>query len=78
MIWYQTVYPYVLVLGRVLSLAHINDVDRTLPDVHINMYVDDCVLYTTANNWNHVYASLQLSLGNFDAWCKQYYGPKCV
>ena len=28
-------------------------------------------IYTTANNWNHVYARLQESLSNFDGWCMQ-------
>ena len=49
----------------------INDVVKNLPDVHINMYADDCMLYTTANNWNHVYARLQESLSHFDGWCMQ-------
>ena len=43
---------------------------RFLPDVRINMYADDCILYTVGNNWNQVRACLQVGLIGFDDWCR--------
>ena len=34
------------------------------------MYADDCILYTTGNNWSQVHAKLQLGLHGFDTWCR--------
>ena len=59
------------IVGPIIFLLYINDVIRTVPDVHINMYADDCMLYTTGNNWNQVYDRLNVSLLSFDAWCLQ-------
>ena len=57
------------IVGSIIFLLYINDVVRMLPNVHINMYADDCMLYTTGNNWNRVFACLQDSLTSFDSWC---------
>ena len=46
-----------------------HDVVRMLPNVHINMYADDCILHCTGNNWPQVFNWLQQGLTNFDAWC---------
>ena len=39
-------------------------------DVNINMYVDDCILYCTGNNWERVRTTLQRSLTNITEWFK--------
>ena len=56
--------------GTIVSpLIYINDVVRMMPNVHINMYTDDCILYCSGNNWPNVFNKLQLGLNNFDTWC---------
>ena len=35
------------IVGPLIFLLYINDLVRSLPDVHVNMYADDCILYTT-------------------------------
>ena len=59
------------IVGPIIFLLYINDIVQMLPNVHINMYADDCMLYTSGNNWNNVYDCLQQSLSNFDMWCMQ-------
>ena len=58
------------IVGPIIFLLYMNDITAVLPDVHINMYADDCVLYSSANKWTHLRTRLQSSLGNFDTWCK--------
>ena len=48
------------IVGPLIFLLYINDLVRSLPDVHVNMYADDCILYTTGNTWNQLHARLQL------------------
>ena len=57
------------IIGPMIFLLYINDVVTMLPNVHINMYADDCILYTTGNNWDQVHNRLQQGLLNFDSWC---------
>ena len=57
------------IVGPIIFLLYINDVARMFPDVHINMYADDCMLYICGNNWVQIYNRLQTSLVNFDSWC---------
>ena len=55
------------IVGPLIFLLYINDIVRSLPDVHI--YADDCILYATGNTWNQVHARLQRGLFGFDEWC---------
>ena len=57
------------IVGPLMFLLYINDIVRSLPDVHINMYADDCILYSTGNNWSQVHNCLQSGLRGFDEWC---------
>ena len=40
------------IVGPLIFPLYINDIVRSLLDVYINMYADDCILYVTGNNWN--------------------------
>ena len=31
------------IVGPVIFLIYVNDIVRMLPDIHINMYADDCI-----------------------------------
>ena len=57
------------IVGPIVFLIYINDVVRILPNIYINMYADDCILYYSGNNWPQVFNRLQQCLINFDEWC---------
>ena len=56
------------VLGPLLFIFYINDVVTCLNHVNISMFADDCVLYTSGNNWNIVRLKLQQALDSFVNW----------
>ena len=58
------------IVGPLIFLLYINDIVNSLPNVHINMYADDCILYSTGNTWNQVHIHLQAGLDGFDDWCR--------
>ena len=58
------------IVGPLIFLLYINDIVLSLPNVHINMYADDCILYSTGNSWDQVRARLQIGLNGFDEWCR--------
>ena len=60
------------IIGPIVFLIYINNIVNMLPNVHINMYVDDCILYCTGNNWPNVRECLQEGLIGFDTWCRTY------
>ena len=38
------------IVGPIIFLIYITDIIAALPDVRINIYADDCILYYTGNN----------------------------
>ena len=59
------------VLGPLIFIFYINDCIRILHDAHISMFADDCVLYSTGNNWNNIHSKLQADLDHFINWTKK-------
>ena len=57
------------IIETIIFLIYINDIVLTLPDVHINMYADDCILYSTGNTWDQVFNRVRVALTIFDNWC---------
>ena len=39
------------ILGPLLFIFYINDIVSVLDVLKINMYADDCILYTSGNDW---------------------------
>ena len=60
------------IIGPIVFLIYINYIVNMLPNVHINMYADDCILYCTGDNWPNVRERLQGGLIGFDTWCRTY------
>ena len=57
------------ILGPLLFLFYINDIISVLNVLKINMYADDCILYTSGNEWNRLSQKIQPELDNIYEWC---------
>ena len=57
------------ILGPLVFVFYINDVVKNIADLRINMYADDCLIYTIGNNWNTMYPNIQNGLNCFQNWC---------
>ena len=52
------------VLGPILFIFYINDVINRMKYVNITLFVDDCIIYLSGNNWESVHRKIQC---DFDA-----------
>ena len=59
------------ILGRLLFIFYINDVVTVLQNLKINMYADDCMLYTPGNDWNRMILNVQPEVDNVYRWCTE-------
>ena len=50
------------ILGPLIFVFYINDLMNNIADLRINMYADDCLIYTVGNNWNMMFPKLQQGL----------------
>ena len=57
------------ILGPLLFIFYINDMITVLNTLKVNMYADDCILYTSGNDWNRMRLRIQPELDNIYAWC---------
>ena len=42
------------VLGPLLFIFYINDIFTTIQRSSLTLFADDCVIYYSANTWNHI------------------------
>ena len=49
-------------------MSILNDIFTTIEHSRITLFADDCVLYYSANTWNHISEILQLDLNNATVW----------
>ena len=47
------------ILGPLIFIFYINDVIRNVNSRRVNIYADDCLIYTIGNNWNIMSSMLQ-------------------
>ena len=59
------------ILGPLIFVFYINDVMNNIGNLRINMYADDCLIYTIGNNWENIVPKLANGLYCFEAWCKR-------
>ena len=57
------------ILGPLIFIFYINDVISVLDVLKINMYADDCILYTSGNEWNRMRQKIQPEIDNIHRWC---------
>ena len=56
------------ILGPLIFVFYINDVIRKMTDLRVNMYADDCLIYSVGNNWSMLRPKLQQGLNDFYEW----------
>ena len=56
------------ILGPILFIFYINDLFQEIGGARINMYANDCILYSSGNSWNRVHATLQQALNSIGTW----------
>ena len=57
------------ILGPLIFVFYINDVINNIANLRINMYADDCLIYTVGNNWDLMFPKLQEGLRSCEKWC---------
>ena len=57
------------ILGPLIFVFYINDVVKNIANLRINMYADDCLIYTIGNNWENMVPKLNDGLQCFENWC---------
>ena len=57
------------ILGPLLFIFYINDMTSVIKNLKVNMYADDCVLYTSGNEWNRMTQKIQPEIDNVSRWC---------
>ena len=57
------------ILGPLLFIFYINDIISVLDVLKINMYADDCILYTSGNDWKRMCQKIQPEMDNMHSWC---------
>ena len=58
------------ILGPLIFVFYINDVMRHVGNLRVNMYADDCLIYTVGNNWENMVPYIQDGLDDFQHWCE--------
>ena len=61
--------PQGSILGPLLFLVYINDMENSLCDVKFQLYAEDTVIYCTGNDSVKVNTRLQNGVDNFTQWC---------
>ena len=59
------------ILGPLIFIIYINDVIRNVDNLRVNMYADDCLIYTIGNSWENMVPSIQEGLNSFHTWCNR-------
>ena len=58
------------ILGPLLFIFYINDITSTLKHLKLNMYADDCILYSSGNDWDRMKQIIQPELDDVIIWCE--------
>ena len=61
--------PQGSVLGPLLSLVYINDLQNAVANCNVKLHADDTILYHSGNNVEDVTLAMQTSLNHFSQWC---------
>ena len=59
------------ILGPLIFIFYINDVIQNVGNLRVNMYADDCLIYTVGNNCEDMVPRIQGGLNGFQSWCKK-------
>ena len=56
------------ILGPIIFFFYINDIISVMRRLKINMYADDCILYTSGNDWSKISEKIQPEVDNVQRW----------
>ena len=56
------------ILGPLRFIFYINDIVSVIRNMKINMYADDCMLYTSGNDWSRMILKIQPEIANVQRW----------
>ena len=59
------------ILGPLIFIFYINDLISVTNTLKVNMYADDCILYSSGNDWNRMVHTFQPELDNIHLWCSE-------
>ena len=59
------------ILGPLVFVFYINVVVKNIGNLCINMYADDCLIYSIGNSWNLMFPKIQTGLNSFQKWCRK-------
>ena len=62
--------PQGSILGPLLFIIYINDLDQYLQDCHVNLYADDTALYTEAKSYVELMLNLRMEMAIVTEWLK--------
>ena len=64
----QTGIGQCTILGPIIFIFYINDIISVMRRLKINMYADDCILYTSGNDWSKIREKIQPEIDNVQRW----------
>ena len=62
--------PQGAILGPLLFLLYVNDLQECLVHQNVYLYADDTVIYSTDNDVKQAHFQMQSELNNISTWCK--------
>ena len=62
--------PQGSILGLLLFIIYINDLDKYLNECRVNLYADDTALYTEASSYVEFMLNLRLQLSVVSEWLR--------
>ena len=57
------------ILGPLIFIFYVNDLISVMNNFKVNMYADDCILFSSGNDWKKMISKMQPELDKIHEWC---------